>query len=152
LYVKQMAWLNATPEGLKESRIDFFRRNLKRDPDFPPTNGCEYLLEYFFSIGVGRSSGMGFCAIDWQEIDAWCRRKKLNLTGWESETIFMLSSAYVSQSAISKQKSALPPYSSNTEAQGDKESIGKSILKAFESLSSKSKKAPPQKRGKKAEA
>lgn len=146
-----MAWLNATPEGLKESRLDFFRRNLKRDPDFPDTNGCEYLLEYFFSIGVGRSSGMGFMAIEWQEIDAWCRRKKLNLTGWESETIFMLSSAYVSQSAISKQKASLPPYSSTAEAEDKKENVSKGILKAFESLSSKSKKSPQQKRGKKAE-
>lgn len=143
MYVKHLAWLNATPEGLKESRMETFKRHIKRDPDLPPTNGCEYLLEYLFSIGVGRSSGMGFVAIDWQEIDAWCRRKKIQLTGWESETIFMLSSAYVFQSSQSRDKNSAPPYSvrsSSSDTEGEKKDLTKGILKVFESLSSKNKK------------
>jgi hypothetical protein len=141
LRVKHLAWLNATPEGLKESRMETFKRHIKKDPDLPPTNGCEYLLEYFFSIGVGRNSGMSFVAIDWLEIDAWCRCKKIHLTGWEAETIFMMSGAYVSQSQISRQKNSQPPYSSQSVKDDDKQEVkAAGILKVFESLSAKGKK------------
>ena len=79
----------------------------------PQTNGCEYLLKYLFRIGLFINSGMGQVNLTYQEIDAWCNRTKIDLHGWESEAIYNLSRAYVSQSAISKDPACEPPYMPN---------------------------------------
>lgn len=140
MYVRHLAWLNATPDGLKESRIAFFRKQLDRDPDLPPTAGCEYLLEYLFRIGTGKQTGMGLVNLDWTDIDAWCRRSKINLTGWESETIFQMSGSYVSSFLSGKEKSAQPPYGAPSKREEKtKEDISSGILKAFEAAAANGK-------------
>ena len=94
--MRHLAWLNATPEGLKESRLDMCRR-LGHEPDLPKVSGQNILIEYLLRIGQGLQTGMGLVNLPYSEIDAWCRRVRINLTGWQSETLYLMSRAYIGQ-------------------------------------------------------
>lgn len=86
---------------------------------------------------------MGLVNLPYSEIDAWCKRVKIALTGWQSETLYLMSRAYVGQLLEGKNRDCEPPYSTTAmKRKKPAEDIGDGILKAFESLAgSKNKKS-----------
>ena len=140
--MRHLAWLNATPDGLKESRLEMCRR-LGREPDLPKVTGNEILIEYLLRIGQGLQTGMGLVNLPYSEIDSWCRLVKIPLTGWQIETIYLMSRAYVGQLLESKNRDCEPPYMAGiAKRKKPVEDISEGILKAFESLAgSKNKRA-----------
>lgn len=101
---------------------------------------------------------MGLVNLPYSEIDAWCRRVRINLTGWQSETLYLMSRAYIGQLHEAKSRDCEPPYSPKAlNRKKPAVDIGDGILKAFESLagdkSKKTKRRPhtgsnPPRRGK----
>jgi hypothetical protein len=118
-------------------------RRLGREPDLPKVSGQNILIEYLLRIGQGLQTGMGLVNLPYSEIDAWCRRVRINLTGWQSETLYLMSRAYVGQLLESKNRDCEPPYMAGiARRKKPVEDIGDGILKAFESLAgSKNKKS-----------
>lgn len=133
-------------------------RRLGREPELPAVNSQKILIEYLLRIGQGLQTGMGLVNLPYSEIDAWCKRVKIELTGWQSETLYMMSRAYVGQLLEAKNRDCEPPYSSiSRKKKSHSENLGDGILKAFESLASekskRSKRRPhtgsnPPRRGK----
>lgn len=119
---------------------------LGRQPDFPEITGCHYLIDYLLRLGTVKHTGMGAVNIDYQEIYYWARCVGIELTGWECETLFVLSKAYASQLAMSREKTCPPPWTSDillSKRTPDKLNAG--ILEAFEKAQ-KPKTAKPKAR------
>lgn len=111
------------------------------DPDLPETEGFEHLIEYLFRIGAVMQGGFGAVNLPFTEINAWANLMRIPLSGWESETLHMMSKSYAYQHSISNKRDCQQPWTSKaamkTEVQ--KEKLGDEILKKFESLASKPK-------------
>lgn len=140
LYIRQEAYYNATPDGLKISRTEQIERfNLgiedtnKTDddsgvvtldtpdvsiqerqeipmPELSP--GSEYLVAFLHSAGTASSSGMGLTGLSWQEIEAWVRCNDLTdiVTPRDLKTVYMLSRVYAGEYYKGSQKGATAPY------------------------------------------
>ena len=129
---------------MKETRIAKFKSLMKCNPDMPETCGLEYLIEYLHRIGMVLNLGMGAVNLSFCEIDAWCRRTKIELSPFEGEAIYQLSRSYVAQLAISRDANCPAPYM--PKSLRSKESVSEGILKVFEKAALKNKPKPKPKR------
>lgn len=77
----------------------------------PIDEAFNYLLGLFFDSGQCLATGQGLVPLTWQEIDAWIRVNRLELTLWEIETISKMSSAYCSEYSKSTDPQRPAPYS-----------------------------------------
>lgn len=120
---------------------------MKRDPDLPETEGFEHLIEYLFRVGPVVQGGFGAVNLSFTEIDAWARRVKIPLTGWESETLHMMSKSYTYQHSISSKRDCPQPWISKAAVKTEKQQddLGDEILKKFESLAASKNKKPTRK-------
>jgi hypothetical protein len=110
LYVKQIAWLNATPEKSDKSR----RETLGENIELPPCDAI-YLIKYLFDeIGQTMPSGMGPVPLTNTEIAAWQSNKGITLNSWEAKTMRQLSLEYVSQHQISLKADCIAPFGKTT--------------------------------------
>lgn len=96
--------MNATPEGHDEPRSE----NIKYE--LPDIDGGYDLIDHLDSLGFARNTGYGLAPIDYQEIKSWQNQQGLNLTPWEVETLFKLSSVYADMSTRAQDKKCPPPY------------------------------------------
>jgi hypothetical protein len=114
----------------------------------PETDGCEHLIEYLFRVGPGMANGMGYVCLTFCEIDAWARRTKIKLTGWESETLHHMSKAYCAQHSISSKKDAQAPWSAMAERQieSNRDRVSEGTLRAFEQAAKKDTSKKPKAR------
>lgn len=60
--------------------------------DVPPLpTGCGALWGAFLELNQARASnGAGYCAISWRDVQAWQQVRRVELSGWELETIQVL--------------------------------------------------------------
>lgn len=115
-----MAWLHATPkppegsrraknaDGAKISRLD----QMKKDgitPKMPP-NPAPHIIARLIEIGITETTGMGPAPLTWREIDAWCRRTRVDLPPWEARVIRQLSLAYIAEGRRAENESCPPPW------------------------------------------
>lgn len=115
-----MAWLHATPkppEGSRRaqnatapkiSRLD----KMKMDgiaPKMPP-NPAPHIVARLIEIGITETTGMGPAPLSWREIDAWCRRTRVDLAPWEARVIRQLSLAYIAEGRRAESDSCPAPW------------------------------------------
>lgn len=86
----------------------------------------------FSELGYVKPSGFGLAPIDWQDLDAFCRRMGYDLTPWQSETLINMSRDY---GAIANRDDALPmPYQRDTI---DRDGVADRLKSAFAALAKK---------------
>ena len=110
-----MAWLQATPEKEKKSRMESFKSINENHPllTLPPLESHSYIIEWLFDVGPGMSFGMGLCPLTYQEINAWALG--IDINPWERKILKNLSSEYVSWSNQATKEDCPIPYA-ETEA------------------------------------
>jgi hypothetical protein len=111
--VRQLAWLNAIPEGSKSSRLKSLREADENSSflKLPNIDGAEYLVGLLYEAGLAGSNGMGIVSLTWTEINNWMAATDLNLSTWEILTIKTLSDAYVGEYSQASSKTRLAPFS-----------------------------------------
>jgi len=107
LYVRQMAWLAATPKppagssrekrglGAKISRAEQMKKD-KITPQMPP-NPMPHIIERLIEIGLTEPAGMGMAPLSWQTIAAWSDLTGVALSPWEARLLRHLSTAYLGE-------------------------------------------------------
>ena len=127
LYVRQLAWLQATPKPPKgsraagvadqsprKSRADVFKAR-KIEPPMPP-NPLPHVLRWFTEMGISEAAGMGSAPLSWVTIDAWQRITGTRLSPWEARLIRSLSVAYLAESREAEDENRPAPWSAVSSA------------------------------------
>lgn len=105
LYVKQLAWLQATPDKAKQPRMKTTAAVM------PPIEAGAYLVNILFEAGPAKPTGMGgLVSIDEIDLVAWQQNRDLRLTAWETKTIRQLSHIYASTAVEARDPKAGAPY------------------------------------------
>ncbi len=76
----------------------------------PDVTVAPYLLQYFFEIGLCKSTGMGLVPVDWVDLLAWVNLTGTDLRPEEVRILHGLSSTYVMQANKSKEQNCPAPY------------------------------------------
>jgi len=116
-----MAWLQAVPDDQNDQRGNLLESGDSRQT--LPDATHLYLIDALISIGVGRSADLephhrdkktylyrNLHPVTFSEIRDWCELTGTKLTPWESETLRVLSEAYVVQLSKSHNPNAEPPH------------------------------------------
>lgn len=93
VYIRHLAWLNATPDGDKISRFDWFEAN-GYEAVYPDCD-ADYILTYLQEIGMS----LGEQPLNFSEINAYQNVTGIDLQSWEARIIKRLSVAYLSELA-----------------------------------------------------
>ncbi|HEX7856089.1 MAG TPA: hypothetical protein VF503_20605 [Sphingobium sp.] len=121
LYVRYMAWLNATPKpppGSKRAKAEeeeprvsrLARMKLgKASPPMPP-NPAQHIIDRLIEMGISEAAGMGVVALSWREINAWCDGTRIDLSPWERRLIRKLSVEYVAESRRAEDETCPSPW------------------------------------------
>lgn len=128
LRVRQLAWLQATPERPEPKRPIAGRLVPENDEEpatraqarkaaglpteLPPAPGGEYLIDHLLDAGPGVDSGMGRLALRWVDLQAWQGQVGLDLSAWEIRTIRHLSREYLNQAEAAKKATCPAPWMS----------------------------------------
>ncbi|EJL34124.1 hypothetical protein [Novosphingobium sp. AP12] len=127
LYVRQLAWLNATPkppEGSKRAQAKDLPRalpraeQLKKDrivPQMPP-NPAPHILSRLFEIGLTEAAGMGAGPLSWQSIKAWQDVIGVSLSRWEARLLRKLSVEYLAEGHRAESENCPPPWRAEVSA------------------------------------
>lgn len=114
LYIRQCAWLNATPKrqgiehGTQQSRLQTFK-----DEDVPielPEVEVGYLVAYLWDVGPTLKSSGGESPLTHGEILAWQQLQGIELQPWETRILIRLSFDYLVQSQKSEKFDCIAPY------------------------------------------
>lgn len=143
--MRHLAWLHATPEGSKKSRLASFREEdaehpLLELPDLNYEHAASYVIGLLHEAGLMSSNGMGPVPLSWVEIESWVRCTDRELPLWEKLAVKTLSEEYVSELVQAKDKTRPAPY---TKAQ---ERVDREVVSAkiFSILSKRVKKDVPE--------
>lgn len=115
LYVRQSAWLAATPGAPKKKDEQDRRCRLERlkargsEPDLPPVE-LAHLVEYLFEVGPAMQGGFGPVALTHGELRAWQDNVGLELQPWECRALIHLSKAYCAELAAATDPAAPAPW------------------------------------------
>ncbi len=139
MYVRQLGWLNATPEKAKKSRAQTFREisedhSSLRLPDIGAAVG---LVELWQEAGSFLNTGMGPVPLTWSEIDAWMRVTKRNVPVWARTLIRNLSETYVQELTEARDPSRPAPFVDNTYI--DRQRVSDGLKKLFRGMAKKNK-------------
>ena len=121
--MRQLAWFNTVPvdpvskhraKGVTK-KADNRSRLQKildegREPAYPDPGDAEYLLSYWYDVGMVQPGGMSAHRLSSAELVAWQQTTGLELTPWEFQTLRSMSVAYLSQASASEASDCLPPY------------------------------------------
>lgn len=78
-------------------------------PKMPP-NPAPHIVARLIEIGITETTGMGPAPLSWREIDAWCRRTRVDLAPWEARVIRQLSLAYIAEGRRAESDSCPAPW------------------------------------------
>jgi hypothetical protein len=115
LYVRQSAWLAATPGAPKKKDEQDRRCRLKRlqdrgsEPELPPVE-LGHLVDYLFEVGPVMQGGFGPVALTHGELRAWQDNVGLELQPWECRALIQLSKAYCAEFAAASDPAAPAPW------------------------------------------
>lgn len=115
LYVRQLAWLNATPKGTDKPRrkqIDIAADAQGCEPDYQlPDVGCAgYFIDLLSQVGEARISGSELEPLDWSTLHAWQVVTGAKISPGDAEAIIYLSSSYVTQYIKSMDSACMSPH------------------------------------------
>jgi len=143
LFVRQLAWLHATPKppaGSKQADPKFQRDRLsrlaqmKKDkiPVLMPPNPAPFIIGRLMEMGLTEAAGMGAAPLSWLTIEAWQRVTSIPLPSWEARLIRQLSLEYLSESQRAEDMSCPPPWRTDvTQAEKQAEDDGLAALAAL---------------------
>lgn len=111
-----LGWLHATPAPPKESkrapsklsRLERMQRD-GIEPEMPP-NPAPHITGWLVDMGIVEARGMGNAALSWAEIDAWCRRTRVDLEPWVARLIRHLSAAYIAEGRRAESETCPAPW------------------------------------------
>lgn len=72
----------------------------------PDSCGCDYLVEILFRIGPVIAEG----PVKEADIEGWEKRRGVQLTPWQADTIIDMSRAYLGEMHTARQMSAPAPW------------------------------------------
>lgn len=111
MYLKHLAWLDATPEPKKDQKPQQRREQLAGNPLLKlPEIEYPHLLEWLFDFGPYALGPNGIIPVSYQEIDAWSRITKIDLVEDEPEILRRLSVDYCGMFNRAKDRDCPPPY------------------------------------------
>ena len=144
--MRHLAWLHATPEGGKKSRLTLYRE-IDENSSFlrlPELDAASYLVVLLQEAGIMSTTGMGALPLSWQEIDAWLRCTQRDLSIWERLTIRELSEVYVGELNQASAKDRPQPYVFVEEEveKIDRPAVANKLLNALRSM--KRNQTPPE--------
>lgn len=167
MYVRQLAYFAAVPDGSKLSRreqregkkeddedtiiidSDDEEDNLNKVPQetaeipFPEIPmGAEYLLSFFYSAGCSTQTGMGLVPLSWQEIEAWVRCNGLDdsVTPWELQVVRKLSEAYSAEYSRASDPKRRMPFKPEVKVEEiDHEAVANQVMNVFNRIIEESK-------------
>lgn len=96
--------------------------------ELPDPGPAQYLIEYLFEVGPASAGEI----VNYQEIDAWCRRSGVNLSGWEAKTIRALSAAYLGEYHAAKDPRRGAPFFGDHLP--DRDEVDRKLRSAFSAL------------------
>ena len=125
-YVQYLAWLDAIPDGAKESRRSQYvgTEYLEVEPEF----NYSWLINLALDCGLYESTDSGLTGISWQNINAW--KQINNIDTWSANVVKRISNEYVSYYYKSRDKFSDSPLEQHREAKR-KVVAGEQQLKAF---------------------
>lgn len=139
--MRHLAWLHATPEGSKKSRMEQYKA-LDENSNFlkfPEVSRAEYLVYLLFEAGLVSENGMSVSSLSWQEIESWLNTTQLNLTIWEKLCIKQMSEAYAGEYNRASDKNRSAPYVYvDEELRTNRELVASKLLTALRSFKRKS--------------
>lgn len=135
--MRHLAWLHATPEGSKKSRLRSFSE-LDENSSFlklPNIEGAEYLVSLLTELGFVSQSGMSVTSVTWLEMDAWMRRTQLELSLWETLTLKEMSEVYANELVQASAKDRPAPYVYvDPELQSNRDAVAEKLKSIFSSF------------------
>ena len=138
--MRQLAWLNAVPEGSKKSRLKFYKEQ-DEESNFlklPPIEGAEYLVGLLNEAGLLTSNGMGASPLTWAEIESWLRCTQLELTTWEILLVKQMSEVYVGEYSQASEKARPAPFVYADALAVDRQAVASKLKSAFAAFKRKS--------------
>lgn len=136
LHVRQLAWLNAVPEGAKNSRHKSLS-DADENSSFlklPKIPDAEYLVAFLYEAGLFGSNGMGAVPLTWAEINHWKECTDTVLTTWELLMIKKMSEAYVGEYNQASAKTRPAPYSEvDEDVASNRANVANKLKNAFQS-------------------
>lgn len=121
LFVRYLAWLNATPRpdprtrrgqrddvSERPSRLDALG-GAKANPPMPP-NSVPVITERLTEIGLTEAAGMGVGPISWAAIAGWQAATGVDLAPWEARLIRRLSVEYLAENRRAESETCPPPW------------------------------------------
>jgi len=126
LYVRQIAWWNATPKkrdkvGKTEKETVLpTRAKQAQDKDgelyYPPIpREVAYLLGHLESLGYSEVGMGGPVPLSWQEIAAWSQLQGVELRPWEATVLRSMSEQFVRELSEAESHLRPPPWSPEPE-------------------------------------
>lgn len=135
--MRHLAWLHATPEGSKKSRLKSYK-DLDENSSFlklPNIEGAEYLVALLSEVGFVQHTGMGAVAVPWTEIESWLNCTQLDLSVWEKLTLKEMSEAYATELALATDKTRPAPYVPEVEdIEAQRTRVADKLRNAFQSF------------------
>lgn len=107
MWVRQLAWLHATPDGSERSRAEILKGQEIAELD--ELEWGEHLIETLREIGFAMPGMSGAVPLNYQEIDSYCRLTLTVLPWYEPAQLRTLSRAYCAELYESKKVSRQKP-------------------------------------------
>ena len=134
--MRQLAWLQTAQQDKNgkplPSRISTMREQGDA-PEVPLITTHENLIEYLMDAGPVLRSAQGAAALTHSEIRAWMANVGQRLTAWETQTLRILSAAYLQQ-ALEAQAPDCPPPWQEAATEETREHVAKKVQSAFQLL------------------
>lgn len=131
-----MAWLHATPEGSKKSRLKSFK-DLDENSSFlklPDIEGAEYLVALLSEVGFVSNTGMGITHLSWTEINSWITCTQLELSIFEKLLLREMSEVYANELNAATAKDRPAPYIAPSQEDVDLEAQRKAVANKLRSV------------------
>lgn len=118
MYARHLGWLNATPEGAKQSRREELSKGGEGSPflQLPDLEEASYIIAYWHDAGTVNVGGMGVAPLSWSEIRAWRLENELQLDNFEINSIRRLSIEYCGEYNAASEKGREAPYTISEES------------------------------------
>jgi hypothetical protein len=134
LAVRSLAWLNAVPDGPKETlakdrdtRTRRERMESEGEEVTVPDCSAPFLVARLFEIGPVVAGGMGPAPIGWRDVEAWQNCSGVRMPPWQCRTMVELSREYLSFAIEARKRDCAAPWSDEAMTENRRERISRQL-------------------------
>ena len=109
-------------------------------PLMPQVGDAEYIIEYWRSVGVAMSTGMGSAPISATELSNWAHGQGIELAPFEFTAVLEMSRSYLGSMQQGEQPNCPPPYGDPVN-EFDRQKVASKISNAFKAFIGAKRKA-----------